>query len=174
MAGGGPGMRRIAAVLLVLLAVPGCAVQPSHAAAASQTPSPPPSASTPIGAPLSAAEATASAYYTAIGAHDADAARAYLASEYFKGFATPAAYRAWIANYLNLTGLTIHSERPASADTAAQHPGYLDLTEVLVSYHAVLRAPSANESTGSMDRFVIVGRTSPAAPWLIVDITTGP
>jgi hypothetical protein len=168
-------MRRwIAPVLLALLALTGCTAQPSSVTGAARTPSREPTSTASVGTTLSAAEATVLAYYQAIAAHDAAAARTYLAPEYYKGFASPAAYQAWIANYLHLTRLTLHSERPAGPDTAAQHRGYRDLTEVLVSYHAVLRTPSANETTGSMDRFAVVGRAGPASPWVIVDMATSP
>ena len=43
----------------------------------------------------------------------------------------------------------------------------------LIVSGAVL-ATSANETTGPMERFVIVGRKGPASPWLILDIGTGP
>ena len=115
------------------------------------------------------------AFYQAIAAHDAAAARAHLAPDFYaKGFATPAAYQAWAANYLSLTNVTIDSERPVTADTAAQHPGFSDFHEMLVRYDGTLRTPTANESSGQTDRFVVVARHDSASPWLILDIATGP
>lgn len=173
-ANGRVGMHRTGAVLLALLAVAGCSSQPSGATAASTRTTSPQSGTPSQSASTPAAEATVVAYYTAIAAHDPLTARTRLAPEYYKLYPTPAAYQAWIANYLSLTKLTIDSERPVAAETAAQHPGYTDLHELLVSYDAVLRTPSANETTGPMERFVIVGRRGPASPWLILDIATGP
>lgn len=167
-------MHRTGAILFAILALAGCSSQPSGATAAS-TSTPSPQSGTPsqsTSAP--AAEATVVAYYAAIAAHDPVTARTHLAPEYYKLYPSPAAYQAVIANYLSLTKVNLDSERPVAAQTAAQHPGYSDLHELLVSYDAVLRTPSANETTGPMARFVIVGRRGPASPWLILDIASGP
>lgn len=120
-----------------------------------------------------AAEAPVTGYYTALAAHDATTARQYLAPEYFSGFATVAAFKAWVDNYLSLTNLRVGAAQSPTPDIAAQHPGYQDLFEYPVSYIATLRQILGNEGPGGTDRFVLVGRTTDSS-WLILDIASSP
>ncbi len=170
-------MRRTAAVLVVLVALTGCAGQSGPAGTVSTASRPSltvaPSSSPPSGSVNQAAKATVLGYFNAISAHDPVAARTYLAPEYYKSFTSPAAFRAWLANYLSLTGLSVESQEPVGADAPAEHPGYTEFTELLVSYQAVLREPSGNEGTGRTERFIVLGRTGPAGPWVILDIASG-
>jgi hypothetical protein len=172
MVGSGVRMYRTAAVVLVLLAVTGCAAQPRDVGPVPSQTQLPSSAVPSAGTVDQAAEAAVLGYYTAIAAHDAAAARSYLSPEYYKGFSSPDTFRTGIANYLSLTHLRVGPPPPMASLTP--RPGYSDLAEVHVSYDAVLKAPSANETTGPMERFVVVGRKGPASPWLILDIGTGP
>ena len=164
-------MHRTAAVVVVLLAVTGCAAQPGDVGPVPSQTQLPSSAAPSAGSVDQAAEAAVLGYYTAIAAHDAAAARSYLSPEYYKGFSSPE-FRTWIANYLSLTHLRVGPPPPMAS--LSPRPGYSDLAEVHVSYDAVLKTPSANETTGPMERFVVVGQKGPASPWLILDIGTGP
>lgn len=164
-------MYRTAAVVLVLLAVTGCAGQPRDVGPVPSQTQLPSSVAPSAGTVDQAAEAAVLGYYTAIAAHDAAAARSYLSPAYYEG-SSPESFSAWIANYLSLTHLRVGPPPPMASLTP--RPGYSDLAEVHVSYDAVLKAPSANETTGPMERFVVVGRKGPASPWLILDIGTGP
>jgi hypothetical protein len=105
-----------------------------------------------------AAQAPVTGYYTALAAHDAATARRYLTPEYFHGFATEAAFDAWVGNYVSLTNLRVGPAQSPAPDLAAQHPGYQDLVEYPISYTAVLRQALGNEGPGGTDRFVLVGR----------------
>jgi len=186
--------RCAAAGLVGLLAVTGCGgqsrsatpalTQPQSPTPTSSRPSPspqvpltatpaptqPPTPSSTNSPPGPPPEATVRAYYKAIGGHDPAAVRALLAPEYFADFATEAAFKAWLANYVSLTTVAVQPGEAPFTDVAAQHPGYQDLTVVPVSYQAALTNPSGNEATGSMDRFVFVGRKDASSPWLILDI----
>lgn len=113
-------------------------------------------------------------YYTALATHDTEAAERYLAPEYLASFNGNQAFAAWVANYRSLSGLKVRPGQAADATLAQQHPGYRDLTTLPVTYTARLNAPSANETDGSLDRFVLVGRSATHGSWLIVDITTSP
>jgi hypothetical protein len=117
-------------------------------------------------------------YYTALGAHDARAACRYLSPEYlaqFGRFADLPGFDAWVANFASVTlrgSLTPSPASPSEQDPAL--PGYHDLYEYAVTYQAQLRTPSANETSGVMTRFVIVGRRTAQGPWLVLSIGTGP
>jgi hypothetical protein len=113
-------------------------------------------------------------YYAAVAAHDAKAARQFLSAEYLASFGGASEFAAWVNNYRSLTGLTARDARAPSGDVPPQHPGYRGLTFVPVSYVVRLRTPSANETDGPQDRFVLVGRSATSGKWLIVDIATSP
>jgi hypothetical protein len=116
-------------------------------------------------------------YLTAVGAHDAQAACRYLAPEYVAQFdsrADPTAFDAWVANYVSLTLRGPLSSPVTTPGPDAALPGYRDLHEYAVTYRAQLRTPVANETSGVMTRFVIVGRRTAQGPWLVLLIGTGP
>jgi hypothetical protein len=116
-------------------------------------------------------------YYTALGVHDARAACRYLSPEYLAEFASNAdvpAFDAWVANYASLTLRGPLSCPVTTPGPDAARPGYRDLHEYAVTYQAQLRTPSANETSGVMTRFVIVGRRTAQGPWLVLSIGTGP
>ena len=163
---------RGAAALLALAAIGGCGSGSV------------PGTTAPPGASASAAPGTATAnptaadalsgYFSALDAHDAAAARGYLSPEFLQGFGSPAAFDGWVANYLSLRDLGVRAPQAPAATTAGQFPGYRDLVLYPVSYQAVVKQPSANEVTGRLERFVLLGRTSPSGPWLVLDVATSP
>lgn len=151
------------------------------ASSQASTSSQPSASSQPSTARASRSQATApgatgavKGYYAAVAAHNATAARQFLAPEYLAGFGGGSAFAAWVGNYRSLTGLSLRAARTPSGDVPPQHPGYRDLTFIPVSYVARLRNPSGNETSGAQDRFVLVGRSARSGAWLIVDIATSP
>jgi hypothetical protein len=132
-------------------------------------------ACTPTGA--DAPDRAVTGYYTAVGARDAQAACRYLSPEYlaeFDGYADVPGLDAWVANYLSLTLRGPLSSPVTTPGPDAALPGYRDLHEYAVTYQAQLRTASANETSGVMTRFVIVGRRSAHSPWLVLSVGTGP
>jgi hypothetical protein len=132
-------------------------------------------ACTPTGA--DAPDKAVTGYYTALGAHDARAVCRYMAPEYlaeFDRYADPSAFDAGVANYLSLTLRGPLSSPVTMPAPDPGLPGYRDLHEYAVTYQAQLRTPSANETSGVMTRFVIVGRRTAQGPWLVLSIGTGP
>lgn len=125
-------------------------------------------------ATAASAQDAARGYYAALAAHDPAAAERYLAPEYLATFNGHPAFAAWVANYRSLSGLTMRPGHAADPELTQQYPGYRDLTVLPVTYTVRLRTPSANEVDGSLDRFVLVGRSPARGSWLIVDITTSP
>jgi hypothetical protein len=113
-------------------------------------------------------------YYGAVAGHNADLAQQFLSPEYLRGYGGGQAFAAWVNGFRSLTGLTLRAALTPSGDVPPQHPGYRGLTFVPVSYVARLQNPSANETDGQQDRFVLVGRSAANGKWLIVDIATSP
>jgi hypothetical protein len=113
-------------------------------------------------------------YVRALNAHDAAAARRYLAPEYQKELAreTPA-FDEWVAN---IVSARLRTMPPPVTDpgTTGQYRAYRDLVEFAATYDAVFRTPSDFASLGPQTRFFIVGRSRSRNTWLILSIGTGP
>jgi hypothetical protein len=125
-------------------------------------------------ASASSAKAIVTAFYGAIAVHDAVTAGQLLAPEYLATFASPTAFQSWVENFTSITVVSVGPPRSPSADELAQYPRYTDLLVVPVSYDAVLKQPSGNDASGPADRFLLVGRSSSAGPWLILNEGSSP
>jgi hypothetical protein len=166
-------------VLLRLLAIAACvAAGTALAGCGSSTSSPTPAgASSPAAVTPSSDTASAarvvSAFYRAVGQHDATAARALLSADLAGGEAGPDV-ASWMQNVVRIDRFSAGTGSPPTGDVIAQHPGYVGLTEVPVSYTATLVEPAGNDGNGPSDRFVLVGQKTAGAPWLILEIASSP
>ena len=76
--------------------------------------------------------------------------------------------------YRGLTGLRVGASRP---DTATNRPDeYRDLAELrlLRAEYVRHRTDSVGSAPGADGRFVLLGREGPDAPWLVIEVGTGP
>jgi hypothetical protein len=112
---------------------------------------------------------TVTAYYSAIGAHDASTAAELLAPEIRQQYQSGP--DSDFTNVMSVTNIRDITEAVVSAP--AIPAGYQDVTQVALRYDVVYKHV-ITEMSGTSTRFVYVGRTSSTAPWLIVSIGTGP
>jgi hypothetical protein len=113
---------------------------------------------------------TVTAYYAALGQHDTVSAASLLAPE-IRDFQEST----FGSDFTNVVSLTdIHDAVEAHVPPPGGIPsGYQDITQVSLAYNVVYKQV-ITDGSGPATRFVYVGRTSAAAPWLIIAIGTGP
>jgi hypothetical protein len=113
-------------------------------------------------------------YLDAVNAHDAAAARDYLA---------PETQLAMAREIPMLRGLSGRRRERATAELPpgisptgleAQNPHYRDLIEFGVVYDAVFRTTTDFATSGPQARVFVVGRSRVQGTWLILGIGTGP
>jgi hypothetical protein len=113
-------------------------------------------------------------YLRAVNAHDAAAARMYLAPEYQQQRAGEIPrFEDWVANIVTIR-LGKLSRVMTGGGLEGQYPRYRDLIELGATYDVVFRTESAMETSGPQTRFLLVGHGLARTAWLILSIGTGP
>jgi len=115
-------------------------------------------------------QATARAYYEAVGSHRWNDAAALLAPTQLQTFThDPGSDR---NNTLSLSKIDVLMAHRAPFDDA-RYPGYIDVWQVLANYDAVYRKVFGTAS-GPQTQFVELGHATGSSSWRILSFGSGP
>lgn len=157
----GPGIAAaLVGAALLLTSCGSTSIVPARATTVTATTPP---LATSVGQPPTAAGSARDAvigYLGAVNAHDAAAARTYLAPEYQQEWARSIPrFEDWVANVVSVR---LRPMPPGITPTGleAQNPRYRDLIEFGAVYDAVFRASTDFDTSGPQTRFFVVGPDS--------------